>query len=89
MSNLVIVHQDLFDLQHEINELIDEGEIVYFSVTHDNWSNCYTNNDAYNIHNIIFYTSQLQYLVDEFVNDLRIDHNANQVFKGCPICGAN
>ena len=89
MSNLVIVHQDLFDLQHEINELIDEGEIVYFSVTHDNWSNCYTNNDAYNIHYIIFYTSQLQYLVDEFVDDLRRDHNANQVFKGCPICGAN
>ena len=82
----MITQIDINRYHFEILDLLDEGEMIYFSEDHADWNACCTRNNYYNI---IFYPSNIEPLMVQFVNMCReIPSNEDLILYGCPMCGA-
>ena len=82
----MITQLDINKYHLEIMDLLDEGQRIYFSVIHTNWHICCHTNNHYNI---IFYESDIEPLMVEFIDMYKeIDGNVGLISYGCPMCGA-
>ena len=61
----LLTQVDINRYQLDIMDLLDNDEIVYFSVIHDNWPQCTHANTEYNIS---FYGSEIEPLVGDFID---------------------
>ena len=86
----LLTQVDINRYQLDIMDLIDNNEIVYFSLIHDNQAQCTHANTQYNI---IFYGPEIEPLVVEFIDMIRnmpeFENAANLLLYGCPICVDN
>ena len=74
----------------DIYDLMDNEEIIYFSLIHNNWVQCTHANIQ---HNIVFYDANIEPLLMEFIEDVKqmteFPNARHQMLYGCPICGYN